>query len=304
MGLALTHHLLSSQTVQWRVVLADINEESYGKVSSTLDPARTKFHRTDVSSWEDNALLFKSSFEWSCGEDANEKGRIDFFAANAGIADKESVFAQFDLETEPAKPNLAAIEVDLLAAFYGLKLFIHYARKTRAHLSPSSSFTPAMVITASSVGLYQWSLNPQYCAAKYGAVGLTRSVGPRLLAEDNLSVNAILPGLVDTGITPPWLIAECPPEYITPMSTILEAYDDLMKEETVDGRVERKTGQCVEASQDKLFYRKPVEYPTFGMRWLVDDNVDEGFIGKILGHMRSNTGTEAMTDRSGSPKPQ
>jgi 15-hydroxyprostaglandin dehydrogenase (NAD) len=276
MGLALTHHLLSSASIRWRIVLADINEDSYNKVSSTLDPARTMFQRTDVSSWEDNAIAFKRAFEWSDGEDGQGMGKIDFFAANAGIEDKESVFAQFDLGAEPIKPNLATIEVDFLSALYGLKLFIHYARKTRTQLPPSASFTPAMIITASSAGLYKFPVNPQYCAAKYGLVGLTRSVGSRLLAEDNLSVNAILPGLVATQFPSAWLIAQCPPEYITPMSTILKAFDDLMKEEMVDGKVIRKTGQCLEAAEDKLFYREPVEFKTAGLRWLLDDDVDGG----------------------------
>jgi 15-hydroxyprostaglandin dehydrogenase (NAD) len=277
-GLALTRHLLSSEAIKWRVVLADIDEKSYEKVSSTLDATRAMFQRTDVSSWEDNALLFKSAFEWSSGAEAGGKGRIDFLAANAGTDDKEFVYSQFDLEAEPAKPNLTTIDVNLLSAFYGLKLFIHYARKTGAHLPPSASFKPAMVITASSVGLYQFPLYPQYCAAKYGLVGLTRSVGRKLLADDNISVNAILPGLVATGLPAPWMITRCPPEYMTPMSTILRAYDDLMEEEVVDGKLNRKTAQCLEATEDKLYYRQPVEYPTDSQRWLMEDDTSGGFI--------------------------
>ena len=281
MGLALTNHLLSSKSVYWRVVLADVNEDSYNKISSTLDPARTIFQRADVSTWEDNARVFKRTFEWTAGEDVEGKGRIDFFAANAGIEDKESVFAKFDLEAEPVKPNLATIELDLLGVLYGLKLFIHYARKTRSELPPSASFTPAMIITASSVGLYQFPASPQYCAAKYGLIGLTRSIGSRLLAEDNLSVNAVLPGLVATPLASDWVIAQCPPQYVTPMSTLLKAFDDLMKEEMVDGKVTRKTGQCLEASEDKLFYRKPVEFKTEGLRWLLDSDLEGGLVSII-----------------------
>jgi 15-hydroxyprostaglandin dehydrogenase (NAD) len=120
------------------------------------------------------------------------KGGV-FFAANARTDDKEFVFAQLDLNAEPTKPNKTTIEVDLLSVFYGLELFIHYARTTRAQLSQPTSFKPAMVITASAVGWYQFPVNPQYCAAKHGLVGLTRSVGPRLLAVDSLSVIAICP---------------------------------------------------------------------------------------------------------------
>lgn len=260
--------------------MADINEEAYFDISPTLneDVGRVMFERTDVSSWEDNARLFKKAFNWSSAMTDDEKGRIDFFAANAGILDQESMYAHFDLEAEPAKPNLATIEVDLLSSLYGLKLFIHYTRKTRAQLPASALFTPAMIITASSVALYQFPTGPQYCAAKYGLVGLTRSVGPKLLAEDNLTVNAILPGLVATALPSAWVLKQCHPEYITPMSLIIEAFDELMKEEIMDGKLTRKTGQCVEVSEDKLHYRKPVEYSSEGARWLLDGDMEGGFV--------------------------
>jgi 15-hydroxyprostaglandin dehydrogenase (NAD) len=270
MGLALTQHLLSKQDTHWRVVLADINEDAYKSISSALDPKRTMFQRTDVSSWEDNANLFEKAFEWSSSHDAKGEGRIDFFAANAGTGNRESVFAHFDLNADPVKPDLKTLEVDLVSVFHGLKLFIHYARKTRAQLPSSVSFTPSMVITASAVGLYPMPSDPQYCAAKHGLVGLTRSVGPRLLAEDNLSVNAICPGLVATGLPPPDLLANCPKEYFTPMSTILRAHDDLMKEEIIEGKPQRKSGQSLEDVEDQLFYRKPVEYTLESTRWLLE----------------------------------
>jgi hypothetical protein len=55
------------------------------------------------------------------------------------------------------------------------------------------------------------------------------------------------------------MVAQVPDEHITPISTILIAHDDFMKEATVDGKVEKRAGQCVEDCQDKLYYRKPVE---------------------------------------------
>jgi hypothetical protein len=58
-----------------------------------------------------------------------------FFAANAGIADNEALLQPFDLDADPVKSNLSCIEVDLLAVFYGLKLFIHFMRKARRDLA-------------------------------------------------------------------------------------------------------------------------------------------------------------------------
>ena len=120
----------------------------------SLDPDRHIFVETDVASWESQASLFVKAYEWS-GQ------RVDFFFANAGIPDRENVYQPFDLAAPPEKPNLACIEVNLLGVFYGLKLFIHYTRKTRSNLAasanganPETPFHPKMVITASCVGIY------------------------------------------------------------------------------------------------------------------------------------------------------
>lgn len=131
--------------------MADVNLERGEELSKELGDS-VLFHQTDVSEWDQQAALFKRTWEWS--------GRIDLFAANAGIDDRESVFQRFDDE-EPKKPNLKTLEVDLVAVFYGLKLFVHYVRKNE---KPGGK----MVITASCVGLYPFETNPTYCAAKHG----------------------------------------------------------------------------------------------------------------------------------------
>ena len=272
-GLALAQHLLSQKDTTWRVLLADINPAAYSAVSSTLDPNRTLFLRTDVSSWADSAAMFRTAFEWP----SPDQGRIDFFAANAGIGDRERVFAHFDLDTEPTQPNLKCLDVNLVSVFYGLKLFIHYARKTQRNLSSSTSsthasFTPNMVITASGAGLYPFSFAPQYCSSKHGLLGLTRSVGPNLLRDDNIAVNCICPAFVATNLAPPGIIESCPQERLTPMSTIMRAFDEL----NVQSR-ERKTGQAVECVEGELYYRDPVEFMCEGSRWLSDEKTNGGF---------------------------
>lgn len=148
MGLALTEHLLAPPNSPWRIVMADIQSPPS---SLNLDMNRALYVRVDVSSWADNAALFKAAYTWS----GPASSRIDFLAANTGTADKESVFVHSDLDAEPEIPNLKCVEVDLLSVFYALKLFIHYSRKARRDLpSGGKGFNPKMVITASCVGQY------------------------------------------------------------------------------------------------------------------------------------------------------
>ncbi|KEF57128.1 uncharacterized protein A1O9_07318 [Exophiala aquamarina CBS 119918] len=276
-GLGLARHLLSK--ANWRVVIADVRPEAYTAISSTLDAEKHLFIPTNVVSWDNQAALFKQAYDWS-------GGRIDFFAANAGIAEKDHITMGFlgqgwDLEAEPPKPDLLALEVDEIAVFYGLRLFVHYARKTKSALRASSTpFNPKVVMTASTAGIYPFPLVPAYAAAKHAVVGLARSVGLPLMATDGIAVNCICPGYVDTGLTPNELTVLWPAGNITPISTLVRAYDELIsdtgtvvqdgKSDGKDGQV--KAGQSVECSVDRLFYRDPVPYPDESQKFLVEQS--------------------------------
>ncbi len=64
-----------------------------------------------------------------------------------------------------------------------------------------------VVITSSAAGLYASAAQPQYGAAKYGCIGLTRSLGASdVLKKENITINAICPSFVPTGLAPPQLL--------------------------------------------------------------------------------------------------
>ena len=272
-GLSLVKHLLEKP--EWRVVVADVRAEAWNAVKSSIDPERVIFVQTDVASWDSQLALFKKAYEWS-------EERIEFFAANAGIADKDSFYQAPDLDQDPQKPNLVCVDVCETAIFYGLQLYLHYTRKTNAALkakSDSATFSPKMVITSSCAGLYVFPIAPQYNAAKHAVLALTRAVGPALMAMDNLAVNCICPAFVATPLVPDSMSSVWPKEYITPFSTLMRAYDELIdekgsiqqdgKSDGVNGVVKR--GQSVEVVVDKLFYRKPVEFADESQRFLIED---------------------------------
>ena len=136
-----------------------------------------------------------------------------------------------------------------------------------------------MVITSSCAGLYVFPIAPQYNAAKHAVLALTRAVGPFLMVTDNLAVNCICPAFIVTPLMPGTVAELWPKEYITPHSTLMRAYDELMDEKgsiqqdgKSDGQNEVvKTGQSVEVVLDKLYYRKPVEFADESQRFLIED---------------------------------
>lgn len=74
-------------------------------------------------------------------------------------------------------------------------------------------------------------------------------------------VNSILPAFVVTGLAPPGLADIFPKEHITPMSTVLKAYDTFIGDDKMNG-------QTVETSQDQLFFRQKADYPNESQRWI------------------------------------
>jgi 15-hydroxyprostaglandin dehydrogenase (NAD) len=145
-GLALARHLLSRG---YRVVIADINEERGKSIQEELGPS-THFICCDVSNWESSAAMFKSAYEWG--------GRIDFFAANAGISEREPFYT---LPEELREPDLGTMEVDFNSVAYGLRLFRHYVREG------ATGEGGKMVVSSSMAGFYPMYLAPMYGAAKH-----------------------------------------------------------------------------------------------------------------------------------------
>ena len=78
-------------------------------------------------------------------------------------------------------------------------------------------------------------------------------------------MNAILPAFVPTGLAPDGLIEKVEMKgHLTPMSTILKAYDALIDNDDF-------SGETVEVTLDELHFRKPVEFPNYSQKWLAED---------------------------------
>ena len=120
-GLALTKHLLGQG---WKVVIADMNEEVGKSLVEELG-ANSSFVRADVTIFSDQIAMFKHAFIWG-------GSRLDFFAANAGVDDREDMHkAAEDLDEngDPRPLNLRTMDVDLTAVIQGCWIYKHYARR-------------------------------------------------------------------------------------------------------------------------------------------------------------------------------
>jgi 15-hydroxyprostaglandin dehydrogenase (NAD) len=153
-GLALTHHLLAKQ---WRVVMADIAASRGHELAAEFGP-KVLFVDTDVSSWDAQASLFKRAYDWG-------GGRLDFFAANAGLAGQERLFnTKSNKDEPPTKPSLLPIEVMTNGTIYGIQLYAYYVSK--------SGKAGKVVITASVAGSFPLNIAPLYTAAKHSVSDL------------------------------------------------------------------------------------------------------------------------------------
>jgi len=110
-GLAMTRYFASQGH---RVSVFDINDKTgpgiVAEVAAEHPKAALSFKRCDVSSWDEQAAVFKQVYQ--------EHGRIDVVMANAGISEQgQSSIAKVE-DDEPVKPATKSIEVNFLGVIY------------------------------------------------------------------------------------------------------------------------------------------------------------------------------------------
>jgi NAD(P)-dependent dehydrogenase (short-subunit alcohol dehydrogenase family) len=159
------------------VVVADLDEDGGREVAELLGG---HFLACDVSDFEANLALVAAAVELA--------GGIDIAYLNAGIASGCSVGEDFDLQS-----YRRANGVNLDGVVFGTHAVIP-ALKARGG--------GAIVATASLAGLTSVPFDPIYAANKAAVVGLARSLGPALAADD-ITYNAICPAFAESRIVDP-----------------------------------------------------------------------------------------------------
>ena len=160
------------------VVIADLNASAVEQVASELGDRATPF-TLDVTEL--------AAVEQLMAVAVDEYGKLDIVFNNAGISSLGRV-DEIDIDHWHR-----VIDVDLNAVFYGCRAALPHLRANGGG---------AIVNTASISGLFgDWGL-PAYNAAKGAVMNLTRALAADH-ARDNIRVNAVCPGGVETSMTDP-----------------------------------------------------------------------------------------------------
>ncbi|CAK4033713.1 15-hydroxyprostaglandin dehydrogenase (NAD(+)) [Lecanosticta acicola] len=229
----------------WRVAAVGRNETAGKKLIVEIGDENARFFQADVASYESQASMFRAVWEaW---------GRLDLLCANAGVVDKSSIYIygwrDKDVYDIPPRPDLSCTDIDYKGVIYGTQLATHFMR----HNDP----TPGgkIIVNASIGGIFPHRAYPEYCGAKAAVVQFVRGVAPLLRTKENIYINAVLPGAVETPIVPPEMIAAVSPECLTPISTIIDAHNKFINDDT------GMSGQALEGSSDRLVF---YDMPPFG----------------------------------------
>lgn len=165
-----------------KLALADMNQGELAQTTRLVEEAGGEVFSqvVDVAEEEQVRALID--------EAAKRFGQLDFICNNAGITGKMAT-----LETEDPADWLRVYAVNVLGAMFGCK---HAA----PHLIARGG--GAIVNTSSVAGVRAGAGGNAYSASKAALINFTRTAACDL-GQFNVRVNAVCPGLIETGMTKP-----------------------------------------------------------------------------------------------------
>ncbi|KXH34540.1 15-hydroxyprostaglandin dehydrogenase [Colletotrichum simmondsii] len=204
----------------WRVAMFDIkpNPDLIKKLGDTVI-----FHQVDVAEYESQARCFQETWD--------KYGRLDLVCTNAGIFDQSSLYILNHRHSDiiPPKPNLKCTDINVKGVYYGTQLAIHFMRKNKV---PGGT----IVATASAASLYPHRGFPEYSGSKAAVWQFVRASAQILQMKENIRINCIRPGSIATPLMPAAMAAAAGSgSSITPMSTVVNALNRIITDESLSG---------------------------------------------------------------------
>ena len=172
------------------LIVDDINSQTAHKTAQEVQAMgrRAVAVVADVSKREDVVKLVNTAVK--------ELGGVDILVNNAGIARSAVLMRLKDKQWEEV------LDVNLKGVFYCTQSVVPHMIKQRY----------GKIISISSIYGRTGAIgDANYAASKAGIVGFTKSVAKEL-ARYNITINAIMPGLIDTP-----LLRGIPDKYLQPM---------------------------------------------------------------------------------------
>jgi 3-oxoacyl-[acyl-carrier protein] reductase len=173
-----TAHLFADEGA--RVGIVDVQAAALENVAQEIRAAGGSVFARELD------VTDRAGLERAVADLAAEWGRLDILVNNAGFAG----LAPIDHEQ-----YVATWERTLAV---NLEAQVHLIRAALPHLRRSDA--GRIVNIASTEGLGATRFNSPYTVSKHGVVGLTRALAVEL-GREGITVNAICPGPIDTGMT-------------------------------------------------------------------------------------------------------
>ena len=175
------------------VTIADVNETRGRDLERQLnaDGERCVFVKVDIRDWDQQKHMFETA------KSRSPHNSVDVVIANAGISRSsgDSLWTLDDPNSEPTKPNLNIVRVNLDGTLYTWKLAVHYFRKQ----ADTDDRDRCFIITGSMVAWIDSPGNWEYTATKYGLRGFMRTAR-RSSFEQGIRINYVAPCWIKSAI--------------------------------------------------------------------------------------------------------
>lgn len=158
-----------------KVMIADLDENAMQAAVEAIGADKSAYIRTDVTSAEDNQAMVAACLE--------KFGRIDAFLANAGVEGKIGSIMDSSVENFEFVMN-----VNVRGVWLGLHNVLPVMKKQGGG---------AVVITSSGAGVQGSPALAPYNTSKHAVIGLMRCAAQEV-AKDNIRINTVNPGAIDT----------------------------------------------------------------------------------------------------------